>query len=342
MSFSVSEELKNNFGGYKRARYRYFQVVNNDGTLDQGLVQDQASSTSLDFKTIVDHINPDEPAIFLFLEKTVTFNKPWVLILYLPESLDEETITSYKEIGGVLNSELGKVFEKEVHFNNISDITWSNYSTAPNAAKKTVPNWRSNVSTTPSSVRSSPQTTTTTDNTPSWVKNNSNSDSPTRRTFDQNKPWNERELALHNLDVMEEEGRSHLMRVASDKPTGWRENNLPLTSGAISALNSIKNGQVNWIQLNLINNFTEIDCEATKTVNTTNLSSNIDADRTQFYLYDYSGSIVLIHFIPESGSVKEKMVYNTCKAPLSDTIKSNGISVVKKVFYFRIWLIILV
>jgi len=313
-----------------KVRYRFIQINLIDTVMDLAVVYDQKSSTSLDFKVLAESVVEGTPSIFLFLDKAVTFQSPWVILLYIPEGLDDTTRQTYLEVGGVLRKELGREFSKEVHFEDHTGINWGNFQTATDKTQKTTGfgGGQRNRST------SSPTTTNVTNNNnnnddkPSWVRDTSNEE----YTYDKSKPWNERELKMHELNEMESRARGDLTNLSTttDKPTGWRENALPLTSNAENALRSIKDGQVNWVQLTLINNFTEIDVVESKTVQSSNLSSNVDGSTTQFYLYDYQGSVVLIHHVAETGSVKDKMVYSTCKAPLSDTIKNCGISVVKK------------
>lgn len=69
------------------------------------------------------------------------------------------------------------------------------------------------------------------------TNNNTNSD----------KPWSKRELAQQQLDESERQARAEY---ASGKTAaGLHAIEVPLTSEATSALNQLKAGSVNWVQL---------------------------------------------------------------------------------------------
>lgn len=71
------------------------------------------------------------------------------------------------------------------------------------------------------------------------------------------------------------------------------------------------------------------------------LPSKIPSDSARYHLYkfkhthegDYMENIVFIYSMPGYNcSIKERMLYSSCKSPFTDTIASWGIDIVKKVF----------
>eukprot|EP01130_Rhizamoeba_saxonica_P002214 TRINITY_DN12064_c0_g1_i1.p1 TRINITY_DN12064_c0_g1~~TRINITY_DN12064_c0_g1_i1.p1 ORF type:complete len:373 (-),score=76.50 TRINITY_DN12064_c0_g1_i1:52-1170(-) len=146
------------------------------------------------------------------------------------------------------------------------------------------------------------------------------------------KPWSTRELSSIELDRQEEVARGEARdRGHSGGASGFGSVELDLTQSAVASLNDLKLNRCNWAQLTLTPNHEEIDCVETKTINQNELSRHVSDNEPQFYLYNYDGSIVLIYCCPdENTSVKNRMVYSTCKASFSDQIKRNGINIVKK------------
>jgi twinfilin-like protein len=142
------------------------------------------------------------------------------------------------------------------------------------------------------------------------------------------KPWSKRELAQQELNAAESTARSE----AQAKPaSGFHTASYPLTSDAISSLDQLKSGQVNWVQLSLDSSRKNMTSVVAKQVSASELPSLIDEKEPQFYLYNSSGStLVLVYCCPEAAPQKNRMVYSTCKASLADTLKASGVSVVKK------------
>jgi len=146
------------------------------------------------------------------------------------------------------------------------------------------------------------------------------------------KPWSQREVVIKDLDVQENVARKEYAESNNNQPSGFTQVRLPLTPSAEQALTKLRSRQVCWVQLTLGDNFDSIDCVDTKTnVNENDLANNIDFTQPQFYLYELSGSIILIYCCPEEGSnIKNRMVYSTCKAPLAQQVKEFGVALVKK------------
>lgn len=142
------------------------------------------------------------------------------------------------------------------------------------------------------------------------------------------KPWSKRELAQQELNSAEDQARSE----AQAKPaSGFHTASYPLTSEATSALDQLKSGQVNWVQLSLDASRKNMTSVVSKQVSQTELTSLIDEKEPQFYLYNTSSnSLVLVYCCPENAPQKNRMVYSTCKASLAETLKQSGVAVVKK------------
>lgn len=144
------------------------------------------------------------------------------------------------------------------------------------------------------------------------------------------KPWSKREMAQQELNAAESVARQE----AQAKPmpaSGFHTASYPLTADATSALDQLKSGQVNWVQLSLDASRKNMTSVVSKQVSQNELTSLIDEQEPQFYLYNTSSNtIVLIYCCPENAPQKNRMIYSTCKASLAETLKQSGVSVVKK------------
>jgi hypothetical protein len=142
------------------------------------------------------------------------------------------------------------------------------------------------------------------------------------------KPWSKREMAQQELNAAESTARQE----AHAKPaSGFHTASYPFTSEATSALDQLKSGQVNWVQLSLDASRKNMTSVAAKQVQASELTSLVDEKEPQFYLYNSSGStLVLVYCCPEAAPQKNRMIYSTCKASLAETLKQSGVSVVKK------------
>lgn len=142
------------------------------------------------------------------------------------------------------------------------------------------------------------------------------------------KPWSKRELAQQELNAAEDKAREE----AAAKPaSGFHTASYPLTDEANAALDQLKAGSVNWVQLSLDASRKNMTAVCAKQVNGSELTSLIDEKEPQFYVYNHNGStMVLVYCCPEGAPQKNRMVYSTCKASFADTLKQSGVSVVKK------------
>jgi hypothetical protein len=89
------------------------------------------------------------------------------------------------------------------------------------------------------------------------------------------------------------------------------------------------------VQLTLDDSFKTIGVKSTTNVTSEDsLASNLNPNEPQFYLYHRTRgtpTTVLIYCCPEKeSSVKNRMVYSTCKTPLADQIRTLGVENLKK------------
>uniref|UniRef100_A0A1B6LI65 Twinfilin n=1 Tax=Graphocephala atropunctata TaxID=36148 RepID=A0A1B6LI65_9HEMI len=114
----------------------------------------------------------------------------------------------------------------------------------------------------------------------------------------------------------------------------------PLHSAGITAIQELSAGNCDYVQLKIDMNNEEILLVKTDTVSVSRLPSLVPSDAARYHLYcfkhthecDYLESIVFIYSMPGySCTIKERMLYSSCKAPLLDFIENSiGLKVEKK------------
>jgi len=105
---------------------------------------------------------------------------------------------------------------------------------------------------------------------------------------------------------------------------------IPLNDEAGSAVNSFKAGTHNWLELTIDEAGKFLTVTGSKTVSG-NLESNVDAKEPHFYLHTFQGNSVLIYSCPDGASMKNRMIYPTCKSGLAEQLSANHSLNVKKV-----------
>jgi len=155
-----------------------------------------------------------------------------------------------------------------------------------------------------------------------------------------NKPWNKRELALQQLEREEAQARQDYEQLSLQRATaasGFSQVSFPLTPAAEEAIKGIQELTFNWVQLSLDNPPKRVDVVTTKTITPSELSESVNTAEPQFYLYRSDEDITLIYCCPEqisgggfSQTIKNRMVYSTCKATLANSIKELGLTELKK------------
>uniref|UniRef100_A0A672K2J4 Twinfilin-1 n=1 Tax=Sinocyclocheilus grahami TaxID=75366 RepID=A0A672K2J4_SINGR len=114
----------------------------------------------------------------------------------------------------------------------------------------------------------------------------------------------------------------------------------PMQRDAIQALEQFREKRINYVQLEIDFPKESIKLSSTSPTEVKDLPKRIpnDAARYHFFLYkhshegDYLESTVFIYSMPGyKCSVKERMLYSSCKNPLVDTVEKNlGIEIAKK------------
>ncbi|XP_023238738.1 twinfilin-1-like isoform X4 [Centruroides sculpturatus] len=115
----------------------------------------------------------------------------------------------------------------------------------------------------------------------------------------------------------------------------------PISDDAIAALFDMKNGILNYVQLSIDIDKEEINLESCDDTNINSLPSRVPRDHARYHLFcfphsyegDYLLSKVFIYSTPGyECSVKERMLYSSCKSPLLDVIENKiGIEIAKKI-----------
>ncbi|XP_071081768.1 twinfilin-1-like [Haliotis cracherodii] len=116
----------------------------------------------------------------------------------------------------------------------------------------------------------------------------------------------------------------------------------PLTQGARDKLEGYKEGMYSYVQLSLDLKAEVVDVECVEEdLNLSRLTSKVPTDHARYHLVnfkhshegDYMENTVFIYSMPGyKCSIKERMLYSSCKSPLTDTLeKSIGIAIVKKI-----------
>lgn len=117
--------------------------------------------------------------------------------------------------------------------------------------------------------------------------------------------------------------------------------NCPLTENAMRAIQDFKRGVYNYLQFHIDLEKEEIDISKAANVQVSELPKQMPSDHARFHLYlfkhsyegDYQESFIFVYSMPGySCSVKERMMYSSCKAPFLDTITSGtmGLDIAKK------------
>nr|CAI5845579.1 unnamed protein product [Callosobruchus analis] len=113
----------------------------------------------------------------------------------------------------------------------------------------------------------------------------------------------------------------------------------PLVDTAKQAISDMKSGTYNYLQLKIDIESETIHLVSAEHILLEKLPSKVPSDSGRYHLYnfkhthegDYMESIVFIYSMPGySCPIKERMLYSSCKNPLTDTITSLGLEIAKK------------
>jgi len=303
LNLPLSDELQNAFckaRGQSSIRYLKIQIKNEKLVLES---TGTSSSFSLDFNSFQKSLTPNELCYIAFRYKDAFANAPWALIMYTPDSCPVKDKMLYASSFDATRDALGyKYFSKIKRYESPSDFIWNNFQ---NAESDEI---------------------------------NEPGDKP--KMVDPNKPWNKRELAIQQLEKEEAQAIRDFEQMALEKPkaaSGFSQVSFPLTAAAEEAIRGINSGSYNWIQFTLNSPPTHIDVITTKTVTSSELPEAVDPVEPKFYLFNKETTIVLIYCCPDkvsgtgfSETLKNRMIYSTCKATFAESIRALGISNLKK------------
>ncbi|GFR72708.1 twinfilin-2 [Elysia marginata] len=114
----------------------------------------------------------------------------------------------------------------------------------------------------------------------------------------------------------------------------------PLTASADDAVSSFLQGTVNYVQLQLDLDKEIVNVSATDTFKINHLISHVPTDGARYHLYNFShthegdamDSVVFIYSLPGfKCSIKERMLYSSCKSPLVEQLEARGVVIEKKI-----------
>lgn len=115
----------------------------------------------------------------------------------------------------------------------------------------------------------------------------------------------------------------------------------PISDSALSALKQLKNKEITYVQLSLDIKRETIELEKSETIDVDEIRTKTPSDSPRYHLFlfkhthegDYLEQFVFIYSMPGyKCSIKERMLYSSCKAPFIDTIEENlAMEIIKKI-----------
>jgi len=137
---------------------------------------------------------------------------------------------------------------------------------------------------------------------------------------------------MHQLEEKEREEQQQRPR----PKTGMHAMIIPLTDEAEETVGRFKSGSINFIQFVINEDKTGINAVSPKTVNSSQIASEIHSTEPRFYLYNVPNkSPVLIYCCPERSAPKWRMVYSTAKPTLAEQIQALGVNLAPKKIEIR-------
>uniref|UniRef100_A0A1A9W7D2 Twinfilin n=1 Tax=Glossina brevipalpis TaxID=37001 RepID=A0A1A9W7D2_9MUSC len=113
----------------------------------------------------------------------------------------------------------------------------------------------------------------------------------------------------------------------------------PITEAAEKAIRDLLNGTYDYLQFFIDLEAEEIQVSQTGIISITDLPKQIPEEHARYHLYlfkhtyegDYLESFVFIYSMPGyTCSVRERMMYSSCKAPFLEKLRALGVEIVKK------------
>lgn len=120
--------------------------------------------------------------------------------------------------------------------------------------------------------------------------------------------------------------------------------NFPITEATSKALRDMARGSYTYLQFKIVLEEEKIHLVKAGNLEVEKLALEVPEDHARYHLFlykhthegDYQEAIMFIYTMPGySCSVKERMMYSSCKGPFLETIHAHGIEVMKKVRFFH-------
>lgn len=114
----------------------------------------------------------------------------------------------------------------------------------------------------------------------------------------------------------------------------------PITEAASKAIRDMARGSYTYLQFRIDLGEEKIHLVKAGNLEVNRLASEVPEDSGRYHLFlfkhthegDYQEAFVFIYTMPGSScSVKEKMMYSSCKGPFLETIQEHGVTLTKKV-----------
>lgn len=123
----------------------------------------------------------------------------------------------------------------------------------------------------------------------------------------------------------------------------------PMTEAAIQAIADAKRGAYTYLQFSIEQQEEQIHLVKAAQIDVAKLASQVPSDHARYHLFlfkhshegDYMESFVFIYSMPGYNcSVKERMMYSSCKGLFVKSIESLGVEIAKKVMRMKLSYII--
>ncbi|XP_078339815.1 twinfilin-1-like [Crassostrea virginica] len=115
--------------------------------------------------------------------------------------------------------------------------------------------------------------------------------------------------------------------------------NFPISNEALRRLEDLRDGKITYVQLSLDISSETINLEVADNTDIQSLASRVPDESARYHVFnfkhthegDYTESIVFIYSMPGyKCSIKERMLYSSCKSPLISRVEALGIEIAKR------------
>jgi len=273
---------------------RFIQLKLEKEQVDLVTAGDKQGSAASDFDCLRSLVNDKDPC-YVFYRYKDDGNAPWALISWLPESTGVKQRMVYATAVVSTTVLVGSDnVSKQVSYNSLKQLVWDDFKQEEVKLK--------------------------------------NKEDFLAAENDASLPFSNRELAQRQVEREERQARVE-MGTKAKEASGFHTVAFPLVPEAEQAIKEMLTGAHTWLQLSLDAAFKTIELREKKTPpGVAALGELLHKSEPQFYLYTFKDNIpVLIYCCPEQGpTIKNKMVYSTCKATLAEQVLQCGFSDVKK------------